>query len=77
MTEKQFIEKLSQEGIVLSDVQIQQFADYARLLVEWNEKMNLTAITALEEIYEKHFRSDYEYKFSSRLADYMANGLPK
>lgn len=55
MTEKQFIEKLSQEGIVLSEQQIQQFSDYARLLVEWNEKMNLTAITALEEIYEKHF----------------------
>jgi 16S rRNA (guanine527-N7)-methyltransferase len=55
MTEKQFIEKLAQEGIVLSERQIQQFADYARLLVEWNEKMNLTAITALEEIYEKHF----------------------
>ncbi len=55
MTEKQFIEKLAQEGIVLSECQIQQFADYARLLVEWNEKMNLTAITALEEIYEKHF----------------------
>ena len=55
MTEKQFIEKLSQEGIILTESQIQQFADYARLLVEWNEKMNLTAITALEEIYEKHF----------------------
>ena len=28
---------------------------YARLLVEWNEKMNLTAITAPDEIVIKHF----------------------
>ena len=66
MTEKQFIEKLAQEGIELSSEQIQQFADYARLLVEWNEKMNLTAITALEEIYEKHF---YDCLLLHRLVD--------
>lgn len=28
---------------------------YARLLIEWNERMNLTAITAPEEILRKHF----------------------
>ena len=28
---------------------------YFELLVEWNEKMNLTAITEKEEVYLKHF----------------------
>ncbi len=32
-----------------------QFAIYERLLLEWNEKMNLTAITDHEEIWAKHF----------------------
>lgn len=55
MNETQFIEKCKEIGIELSDKQCQQFRDYATLLVEWNEKMNLTAITQMEEIYEKHF----------------------
>lgn len=42
-------------GVTLSKTQLNQFASYARLLVEWNEKMNLTAITNEDEIYEKHF----------------------
>lgn len=32
-----------------------QFETYFRLLVEWNEKINLTAITDKEEVYLKHF----------------------
>lgn len=42
-------------GIDLSDEQINQFRKYLKLLVEWNEKMNLTAIINEEEIIEKHF----------------------
>lgn len=42
-------------NIVLSENQLNQFLDYARLLVEWNEKMNLTAITDDEGIATKHF----------------------
>lgn len=49
---KQGIEALS--GAV-SDKQVEQFAKYSRLLVEWNEKMNLTALTAPEDISVKHF----------------------
>ncbi len=30
-----------------------------------------------EEIYEKYYRSDYEYYASAQLSDYMANGLPR
>lgn len=46
---------LKEKGIVLSEEQLLQFRKYAELLVEWNAKMNLTAITETEEIYVKHF----------------------
>lgn len=35
--------------------QSEQFFEYMNLLIEWNEKMNLTAITAPEDIILKHF----------------------
>lgn len=46
---------LKDKGLVLSDEQMMQFRKYADLLIEWNQKMNLTAITEKEEIYVKHF----------------------
>lgn len=41
--------------VVLSDQTILQLQKYASLLKEWNEKMNLTAITDEEQVVEKHF----------------------
>ncbi|WP_404406518.1 16S rRNA (guanine(527)-N(7))-methyltransferase RsmG [Jeotgalibacillus malaysiensis] len=55
MTEQQFYEQLKANGITLSDDQLEQFRKYHEILVEWNEKMNLTAITEREEVYLKHF----------------------
>lgn len=46
---------LATHGIQLSQKQEQQFQQYAYLLQEWNKKMNLTAITETNAIYEKHF----------------------
>ena len=43
------------EGIILDNTMLERFDIYASLLVEWNEKMNLTAITEPEEIEVKHF----------------------
>ena len=40
---------------MLSEKQIEQFEKYYEILVEWNEKMNLTAITDREGVYLKHF----------------------
>lgn len=54
-TKDDFIENLKQHDIMLNDKQIHQFEVYANMLVEWNQKMNLTAITNIDEIYEKHF----------------------
>ena len=41
--------------VKMSDEQLSQFDSYARFLVEYNEKINLTAITEYSEIVEKHF----------------------
>lgn len=42
-------------GITLSETQKNQFIRYYELLIEWNEKMNLTGITDYEEVLLKHF----------------------
>jgi 16S rRNA (guanine527-N7)-methyltransferase len=55
MNEQQFIEALRVQGIDLNDQQIAQFRKYYDMLVEWNQKVNLTAVTDKEEVYLKHF----------------------
>lgn len=55
MTKEQFKEQLEKDGVTLDDKQLEQLEKYKNLLLEWNEKMNLTAITDEEEIWEKHF----------------------
>ena len=42
-------------GLKISPQQAQQFQTYMELLLEWNEKMNLTSITQPEAVVEKHF----------------------
>ena len=41
-------------GLPLNAKQIEKFAIYYRLLIEWNAKMNLTAITEPREVAVKH-----------------------
>lgn len=55
MNKVEFRAMLGEKGITLTDTQMNQFANYYRELVEWNNKMNLTAITVEEEVYLKHF----------------------
>ena len=42
-------------NVSLDDSQIAQFMEYYELLVEWNQFMNLTAITEFDEVCTKHF----------------------
>lgn len=51
----QFIKDSGEFGISLSDFQIQQFIVYYEMLTEWNQFMNLTAITEYDEVMKKHF----------------------
>ena len=44
-----------ENNISISDTQKQKFETYAKLLLEWNEKINLTAITEETEVAVKHF----------------------
>lgn len=50
-----FKQKLNEFDIKINDEQIKSFEKYMNLLLEWNEKINLTAITQPEEIKLKHF----------------------
>ncbi|MGC3313401.1 RsmG family class I SAM-dependent methyltransferase, partial [Enterococcus faecium] len=50
-----FLQSLAEKVIELTDHQMNQFSIYYRTLVEWNEKMNLTAITDEKVVYLKHF----------------------
>ena len=43
-----------QFGVVLTEKMLRQFDLYFQLLVEWNEKINLTAITEPREVAIKH-----------------------
>lgn len=42
-------------GILLSEKQEQQFMKYYQLLLEWNQRVNLTSITDYEDVINKHF----------------------
>ena len=53
--EQTFKEKLVKKCPELTEKMQQQFEDYMKLLLEWNEKINLTAITEEDEIILKHF----------------------
>ena len=44
-----------QIDINLNEKQLEQFKKYMDLLLEWNEKINLTAITEEDEVILKHF----------------------
>ena len=42
-------------GVELNEKQLSQFQKYYEMLIEWNEKINLTAITDFDEVLKKHF----------------------
>ena len=55
MKPEEFYAHLADLGYPLTDRQKEQYEHYFELLVEWNEKINLTAITEKDEVYLKHF----------------------
>ncbi len=55
MTENNFVENVKKLGIEINDKQLKQLEKYYELLIEWNEKINLTGITKKEDVYLKHF----------------------
>lgn len=69
---KWLTEKLKEHDIVLTEKQQAQFQTYYQLLVEWNEKMNLTSITEEHDVYLKHFYDSitpsFYYDFDGELS---------
>ena len=63
----------AQQGIPLQEEQVGKLKRYCELLQEWNEKMNLTAITETEAVIEKHFYDCIlplaAYKITGKIAD--------
>jgi len=55
MTEDEFIEELNKLKINPTEKQILDLKKYYSLLIEWNNKINLTRIIDKEEVYLKHF----------------------
>ena len=55
INKERFLNTLKQYDIEISDLQFEQLDKYAEILVDYNEKVNLTAITDPEGIENKHF----------------------
>ena len=55
MTENNFIEELKKINIEITQEQLDKLNRYYELLVEWNEKINLTNIIEKDQVYLKHF----------------------
>ena len=55
MNRKEFIKELENIGVTLTQNQLEQLDQYYKLLIEWNNKMNLTNITEENDVYLKHF----------------------
>lgn len=55
MNIEEFKEAVLRLGIPVSDEEILKLDKYYALLIEWNEKINLTAITDKKQVFLKHF----------------------
>lgn len=52
---KEIAEELENISVQLKDEQIERLYKYMNLIIEWNEKINLTSITNPKDIIVKHF----------------------
>lgn len=55
MNIEQFKNELESINIIISQDQLAQLERYFELIVEWNQKINLTRIIEKEEVYLKHY----------------------
>ena len=55
MNKEKFIEELNKINIFPTENQLIKLKKYYKMLIFWNEKINLTSITNEEEVYLKHF----------------------
>lgn len=55
MNKEEFLEECNKMGIEIKETQLILLDQFYHLMMEWNEKINLTRITEEEDVYLKHF----------------------
>ena len=55
MNKELFISEIEKIGIEVTSEKLEKLELFYKLLIEWNEKINLTTITEEESVYLKHF----------------------
>ena len=55
MNKEEFLIAINELGINLTEEQLTKLNKFYELLIEWNEKINLTRIVEKEDVYLKHF----------------------
>jgi 16S rRNA (guanine527-N7)-methyltransferase len=55
MNKELFIEEIEKLGIEVTSEKLEKLDLFYKLLIDWNEKINLTTITEEESVYLKHF----------------------
>ena len=55
MNKEEFVRELEKLNIIPTAKQLEQLNEFYQLLIEWNEKINLTRITEEKDVYLKHF----------------------
>jgi len=55
MNNEEFVLEVNKLGITLDEEKLNKLEKFYNLLIEWNEKINLTTITNKEDVYLKHF----------------------
>lgn len=65
-----FEQWMQDDGLRLTSEQWSKFETYHQVLVEWNEKMNLTAITDRDQVFLKHFYDSVTLSRYIQMNDY-------
>lgn len=55
MNKEQFILEVCNLGIEVTEEKLKKLDEFYNLLILWNEKINLTTITTIQDVYLKHF----------------------
>ena len=55
MNKEEFIRACKEINVEITEDQLKQLDQFYHLMLEWNEKINLTRITEEQDVYLKHF----------------------
>lgn len=70
MNKEEFVEEVKKLNIEVTDDKLELLEKFYNLLIEWNEKINLTTIVEKDKVYLKHF---YDSLTLSKEIDFTQN----